>query len=438
MGDEFQIKISGDASSLVTSGKQAHDALNQGAEGAAKFELSGRELHETIAKLNTAGLGPLADSLKALVFGPGALVAIGVEGFSLFKDALSEFSKGLDEAMAKNADPTFLADIEAKKKAIAELSAQFDEYAAHARNAATATQAIRNALEGTVNVIKTTAENGGSLQDALFNLDVAKLKALLDQALITIDEFERAKAALEIKYRHSQESGKEKEIADQITAKKDALFDVNNELGNKDAWGKDYETRQKKDSQILIGEQHRLKEAQDRQKGLDDAAIAAEEKANALRNSPFGALGSLEYYTSGLSGKELQKKYDDEAKDARSLTDRNSADVLKYSDALPGIDHHVKNDEEKVREYHNDAQELRQEQQSLKQAIQDLTNQLRMMHENAGRVMPAQDAATALGTHAGMVAFARGGTNALFSFARQLEQLSNQINSPGAGKTFNH
>jgi len=330
MPNEFPIKITGDASSLVAASQQTNTALGstktklaeltpeQNAHTAA-MGTGGKALQEhakdteevatktgflnlkkTELKKLTRELAhefPIAGLAAKLMMNPivaGLTIAIGV--FGAAKKALDDWNAKLDAAAAQNASKDFLPGIEAKKAALDAAKVSAADFAV----------AIANI---------------GKAED--------KFKTSIAQAIDKLHEFTNAQAEV-------NSSGEAKELAEvdlkQKSGKLDEVGAIKARAGIKERYRKiqdDLKTKGEQDEVKL--QETELQHDKASQQSLMTAAQEARKKRDGLKARRAQAEKDLE------EGKKKQAEYDTEYEEAQTAADEaGTAEGLVGSGEVPG------------------------------------------------------------------------------------------------------
>jgi hypothetical protein len=396
---EFTVKIqtSADLAALESTKK----ALDEDKQSVIGLDKEHGELMRSARELSRA-FPEVAAALRLLA-GPAGIIFVAVEAFVKAKEALDGWNKSLDDAIAKNADPIFLDSINAKKAAVNELADAFAKSAAESQVMITATAQVTAAMNTTVEQIKGMGTDGTDLNESLFKLDLAKLKAQLDDGLILIDQFEIARAELEIKHRHAAEAAKEKELQDEIDA---TTMGYRNQNANRDAAeqrAKRDEDKLEKDKGDLISDQGTLdainKQLTDTQPGVAEAME---------RHGWFlDQLGAAQ--KQGFKQGDSQIKWITDGLADTQLTIDNFAalqgDAARVGGRIKGDKSAVSADETNLLNDETEAKEAKASMGELKKSIDELKEQLQILTQGAAKQMPDQDLTSLLQTHIGATVY---------------------------------
>jgi hypothetical protein len=219
---DFKIQISGDASSLVSeSGKagQALDDVGKKVEKAGKktkehgdllhqFQKRGEESRRTLQEL--AGTVPGLEQVLQMVFNPTTgIISFGIIGYQFLKKAIDDSNAALDEQMKKNADPSFLAAMTAKKEAIENAAIALDLWRDKLEHAADSIDHVAEAQTAATAIANAAFSAQRSAGDALFGLDVAKLKFQYETGATLFEDYQARLLAAEIKRLKDTEAAEE-------------------------------------------------------------------------------------------------------------------------------------------------------------------------------------------------------------------------------------
>ncbi len=340
----------------------------------------------------------VAAALRVLA-GPAGVIFVGIEAFNRFKEAVDELNKASDEMAERAADPTFAAGIEAKKKAVEEAALGWQKFNYQMAVAVSNIDALKHALTSDIAAIKAASAASGSIADALFGFDEAKLKAEYDHGLILFEQYQQTLAQLENKHRHDAEARKEAEIQAEIDAKTSALERLN---GNQDAL-------QAKAKSTAVDESraggHLKKDDEDVAKLKDDLA-KSEARLKELQ-AGRESLGHIfnDLLLNWFNPNRVISQENMTLNSESALNTQLRRAIAKLSGGIPAESEAAALATLNADTAKSDAKDAKAESTELRNSIDDLTAQLRTMHAAAGPAMSAEDMTSLLKTKSGAEAF---------------------------------
>lgn len=217
--------LDGEIAALDKQIVNAAKGTKDGAGATKLFSGETREFHRTLGELNRGGLGPLSEALRGLAGGPGGLVFLAIGAFIQAKEALDNWNKSLDEAIAKNAEPTFAAGIEAKRKALEESGQAYDAWIAKVKAAAENQDEVAEALSRTITLLNAQSAAIREVDAATSALQKSQVQYEVHTGQLTPEQGKALEGAHEIEENSRRATADEQKRNAELAIQQAALAD---------------------------------------------------------------------------------------------------------------------------------------------------------------------------------------------------------------------
>jgi hypothetical protein len=182
-----------------------------------KHVVSNRQLHRIIHSLNEAvpGLGMIFQA----TFSPiGAAIAIGTTALSYFQEELRKWNEEMDKASEEAAKP-MTNRLELMREATVSNAVALEEFKIKLEDAARGEQNLAQQLSATIAKIHEQASSTGSIEDSLKNNELAGLEMFQKMGLVSTQEYEEKKFAIEEEFAAKKRKLDEETIQMEISAR---------------------------------------------------------------------------------------------------------------------------------------------------------------------------------------------------------------------------